>query len=503
MDTPSPETRPICAACQNAIADDGMSCAVCQTPHHTRCIARKGHCAGCGQAKTVPVVDGAAGPGAPRKALHEAAEIAGVLLMSLVLWKFVFTPARRDEPPPPRATRVQPPPSRIVRLQPTRPLPPTPATTPTPIGAPTRRPDRVTRAMRQARERPLWPLPTESPGPDPEPSAPPRPATAPPILKRATARTRLITPSSALVYRLPVVAIALAGDGKRIVVETHPDRIAISDPATGENLCRARASVDPYRPRSLVGFGRDGRAVVHGRYEPCADRLNTWNPSVTVAWAARARTVGGLYTFSASGRFFSTGASGGCLIQEMVPGGSRHFVPKLPSGLFSAAFSPVNDTFAVGFGNGSIALFDGPTGRPVRQLARAAQSPLTDEDTRAMNFQVVALEFSPDGRRLVSVSPNDRAVRLWDVATGQLEQVIEQEGFPWAATFSPDGRSLAVSITGGIVKVSDLASEEVRLVLDSGLRDHRIDLVAWSSDGKTLATRAAEAENTVLVWRDR
>jgi WD40 repeat protein len=53
------------------------------------------------------------------------------------------------------------------------------------------------------------------------------------------------------------------------------------------------------------------------------------------------------------------------------------------------------------------------------------------------------LAFSPDGKRLASVS-SDHTTRIWDPASGSLLLTIPFGETPYNLAFSPDGRRLAV-----------------------------------------------------------
>ena len=69
--------------------------------------------------------------------------------------------------------------------------------------------------------------------------------------------------------------------------------------------------------------------------------------------------------------------------------------------------------------------------QPVTELLRAAQA---DE--------VFAVVFHPDGTRIAS-GGRDRAVRLWDVASGQeVAHLPGHTSYVWSLAFSPDGKTL-------------------------------------------------------------
>jgi Tol biopolymer transport system component len=113
---------------------------------------------------------------------------------------------------------------------------------------------------------------------------------------------------------------------------------------------------------------------------------------------------------------------------------------------------------------------------------------------------VLSVAFSPDGKRLATVSfdgrANESTVTVWDAATG--EELLSLKGHPGlveSVAFSPDGRRLACA-SQKIVKVWDAASGEELLALPQTRSS--TSSVAFSPDGQRLA--AASDYYDIKVW---
>jgi WD40 repeat protein len=110
-----------------------------------------------------------------------------------------------------------------------------------------------------------------------------------------------------------------------------------------------------------------------------------------------------------------------------------------------------------------------------------------------------SLIWSPDGNRLVS-SSGDRAIRLWDIASGKellrLECASAGDRCP-AVAWSPDGKTLAVGgIHGKSIGVVDALTGKDIFHLTG--HQYAATVLAWSPDGKKLASQAGDG--TVRLW---
>jgi WD40 repeat protein len=77
------------------------------------------------------------------------------------------------------------------------------------------------------------------------------------------------------------------------------------------------------------------------------------------------------------------------------------------------------------------------------------------------------VDVAPDGTSVLSCS-NDGTTRLWDIETGKLIRSTESIGSPVRrCAFSPDGRYFSTASWGGLTQVHDAATAKARLVLSS------------------------------------
>ena len=115
------------------------------------------------------------------------------------------------------------------------------------------------------------------------------------------------------------------------------------------------------------------------------------------------------------------------------------------------------------------------------------------------------MAFSPDGATLASSSKDD-AIRLWDVASGQLKGTFEghmddTEDWITSVAYSPDGTTLAGGGSDGTIMLWDVGSGQLKTTLE-GRVDHvysgRVYSVAFSPDGTILAS--GSYDGTILLW---
>jgi len=157
------------------------------------------------------------------------------------------------------------------------------------------------------------------------------------------------------------------------------------------------------------------------------------------------------------------------------------------AGIWCADFSPDDRFLAAGYANGTVKLWDFPSGRHETTFTNHAEA-------------VCAVVFSPDGRRLASTSL-DGTVRLWDLfAHREVATLWGHIGAVGGAALSSDGRRL---VTGGVgskdaVRLWDLTTQRELLSLQ-GEGELLFLHVAFSPDGSTLM--AASFAGIAHLWR--
>ncbi|MGH7223303.1 MAG: PQQ-binding-like beta-propeller repeat protein, partial [Gemmataceae bacterium] len=138
----------------------------------------------------------------------------------------------------------------------------------------------------------------------------------------------------------------------------------------------------------------------------------------------------------------------------------------------------------------AIRFWDVATGREIRALA-----PLGNATCIALSGDDAML--ASGGREIVKNAAEGRLV-LWDAATGRkLRQLKGHKYDVDAVAFSPDGKTLASAEVETIYLWDVKTGKELRRIDKSGWKKHRL---AFSPDGKTLASTAPGNETVIRLW---
>jgi hypothetical protein len=192
--------------------------------------------------------------------------------------------------------------------------------------------------------------------------------------------------------------------------------------------------------------------------------------------------------FSPDGRLL-VGACGSNQVPvwEVGSGLLRYLLYEASQHSVACSFSPSGDILALGGFDEMVTLWDTGTGESLGNLG-SHDSPVWD------------IDFSPDARRVVSVSfgggPANGDVRLWGALDGQMLWSYSDSGVFLSVSYHPSGETLAYGDARGDVAVLDAATGETMVSLSETRK--AVGDVAYSSSGELLA--AASDDNNIYLW---
>ncbi len=177
---------------------------------------------------------------------------------------------------------------------------------------------------------------------------------------------------------------------------------------------------------------------------------------------------------------------------RLLPLGERESI-SVDQGVFDIELSPDGRLFAAGNVGGPASLWDVATGQQRFLLPGEAGG-------------IYRVDFSPDGRTVAGVGRDNR-LHVWDTATGEEILSVPAHGDGVSGglfqgtldvAYSPDGSRLATAGADGLAKVWDAVTGE--LLLTFAEHTDSLHSLAYSPDGRTIATTSDENDASVKVW---
>ncbi|MVO85233.1 helix-turn-helix domain-containing protein [Streptomyces sp. p1417] len=273
--------------------------------------------------------------------------------------------------------------------------------------------------------------------------------------------------------------VAFSPDSKIVASSDAASVVRLWDVASGESRSALTGHTGGI---AELEFSPDGRTLATGGGDGKVLLWNAARGTTRTVLNGHTGSVTGL-VFSPDGLALATGDDDNTLrLWDVASGKARTHITERTD---TAAFSPDGRTMATGDFVGVVRLWDTASGT-VRETLPGHTDMILD------------LAFGPDGRTLATGSADETA-RLWDITTRGERTVRAGHPTDHTTVISPDGQTLATAGRYGdesTVHLWDAASGKPRASLTGHIG--RVRAVAFSPDGKTLATSADDT--TVRLW---
>lgn len=310
-----------------------------------------------------------------------------------------------------------------------------------------------------------------------------------------------------------ITALAVSPDGSLLVSGSRDGSVRLWDPRTGSD----KGSI-PIQAGTIsdLAFSADGSRLAVGAGLPSSGGWHLWRTMQLnmpvgsyaisvwemqgVARIAQMQRESPVHSvaFLRDDRYLASGDDGGVSLWD-VEGETK---------LFSTTHTLLANQVSVSPDGRWAASVESSWHRGMLESACAAEMPLVRvwealtgvERWRAPygGQWASALEFSPDGRYLVTIgqqidvcpagSPYAHSVRVWDAATGRQLLAASAPDFVTAAAFSPDGRWLAVGGIGTMTGVWDTHSWLKAMEFDTP----EVWQMAWSPDSRSVTAAGVD-----------
>jgi WD40 repeat protein/serine/threonine protein kinase len=300
-----------------------------------------------------------------------------------------------------------------------------------------------------------------------------------------------------------VTRVQFSPDGRWLASAAEDHTVKIWDPRSGEEKRTLRGHDGAVRS---IAVSPDGKWLASASSDGTIKVWNTETWELHTSLTGHAGAVWAVAFDGAGSRLATGGADKTVRLWDAIEGKELHVLGRHEETVAAIGFSPTGDTLASGSLDKTVKIWSIETGECMETLkcqgatrgvafspdgARLATSS-DDFLVRVWNTSdwkellrlrghvcnPTSVEFSRDGKRLISVSPCDFTVRVWDSASGQEMLILPSPSGIQHAVLSPDGLQLAGAAGDGMVKIWDgrpMTSERFNLREARGIVAYRTE----------------------------
>ncbi len=300
-----------------------------------------------------------------------------------------------------------------------------------------------------------------------------------------------------------IYSVAWSPDGKSIASAEADRQLFIRDAATGLPRTVIPVNQSSSTTASAVAYGRDSNTVAIVCFNGTVEVWDLGAKKIVFARKLDPTEIGpGAATFSPDGKRLAASAPGIVRIWDLpssivlprpnamsgeiaVPSSLRQIIPQTGS-VLALGFSPDSARLVVG-DTKVVRVWDARTAREVFTL-----------NVPGNQFRA---SYSTAGH-ILSLSNSEFTVRLWDAATGKpLPALPTLQGAVREAVFSPDGKRVVCADATGAFSVLDLPSNKLTRSAVAFDPKHILNGFAISPDGRKVCFGTGKSPDwSVKVW---
>ena len=234
-----------------------------------------------------------------------------------------------------------------------------------------------------------------------------------------------------------------------------------------------------------VQFSSDGETVTTVSTSEGFVNVQRWDAATQVELARTSHALSGVghQKLSPDGSVAAIGHVDGRITLLNLATGTTQDLDGLEGEVTSLSFSRDGRVLAAGTRGGTVKAWN------LKNLHAVAE-------VKPQQGVVWCVAVSPNGR-LLAYADEDRKVALLDLPTGDIVGVLTHAAPVWSAAFSPDGKYLCTGTSGEHVAVI-WSVEDSQIVREFAGHDRFVTAVAFSPDGKTLAS--ASGDRRMRLW---